>query len=118
MESNLNLPNYYKLYILTLRNIQKLILLSIHIFISVLNYTSNLSKAISINKLKFFINDTGTSKLIENAKKLEKSPKHLLVVIYENEINLNEVADILIWSLFSGIPCITLCDKNGKLIML
>ena len=111
---NFNLSNYHKFYIFTLRNIQKLILFSVYIFITVLYYASALSKSISLHKLNFLLQYTGTAKIIENSKKLEKSPKHLLIIIQEDEINLYKVIDVLIWSLFSGIPCVTLCDKNGK----
>lgn len=108
------ISSYNKYYILLITNIQKLLLYSIHVFFSIGHFLSILLKKISSPKLGYFLQTIQATNVIEDAQKLNKIPNHLLVVVQEDEVNLHGIADILLWSLFAGIPCITLCDKNGK----
>jgi len=55
-------------------------------------------------------------KLNEDGKRLSKLPKHLALVVAEDEINCRNVANIVLWSFLLGVKNITVCDKHGEYI--
>ena len=55
------------------------------------------------------------TKIEADAKTLRKLPLHVGLLVVENEFSLQDLANIIIWSVTMGISYISLYDMNGKL---
>lgn len=52
--------------------------------------------------------------LIENVKKLiHKLPKHILVILGDEELGFECMANLVCWSIFAGVNCISFYDYKG-----
>ncbi|CAG0887714.1 unnamed protein product [Darwinula stevensoni] len=46
-------------------------------------------------------------------KKLKRFPQHIGVVLAENKLFLSELANLVVWSLLSGVPYLSIYDPKG-----
>ena len=110
----IRVPHVHEVYGAVFRSIQRLVYYCIHFTLSCMHYTLMLLQSIASFQHSLPYRKLKATQVIEEAKKLTKSPKHMVVIINEDEINLLGVVDILVWSVLSGIPYITVCDSKGK----
>ena len=98
--------------------LKRCVLYTIHIALACLHHVMLMWKKISTHKLQFIKSSSNAKRIIDNAKQLHKSPKHLVVIINEDNINICEVVDLLSWAVLSGITCLTISDKKGRYSLL
>jgi len=109
-------PYYYKVYGTILQNVERIILCSIQVVLSCFSHSFA-----ALQRVTMYFHELSLPKcrvtacqIMQNMKDLKKSPKHMIVIINEDDVVLQDVANLLIWGMFSGIPLITICDQKGN----
>lgn len=55
--------------------------------------------------------------LIGNVKKLvNKLPMHILVILGDEKFDFESMANLVCWSIFAGVNCISFYDYKGKCV--
>ena len=110
-------PYHYKVYGAVLQNVERLILCSIQVVLSSFYHAFVVLQRLTIYLNEFPIRRITACQIMENVKDLKKSPKHIVVVVNEEDIFLQDIANLLVWIMFSGISHVTICDRKGKLFL-
>lgn len=92
--------------------VESALLVLIHLLLS---FKFTLERIFKCVKNCFSFGSVNAHRLRSDAKALHKLPVHLGIVVVEDEISFRDIGKIVVWSVISGIPWITIFDKNGKL---
>ncbi|XP_076824238.1 dehydrodolichyl diphosphate synthase complex subunit nus1-like [Clavelina lepadiformis] len=87
----------------------------VHVSVSAMHHVASLIHFLSTLHLSFPEKTISAAKVMQDAKKLAKTPKHLTLLINEDKVDFADITNIIYWSFFMGIPCITIADKKGIL---
>ena len=52
--------------------------------------------------------------ITNDAKRLEKVPQHLALLVQEEQISCDDLARLAVWSFASGIKTLSLYDSHGR----
>lgn len=69
---------------------------------------------IGLRKLQFV--NFGACQISDDAKSLGKIPNHL-AIITEEDASLQDLANIVLWTVLLGVSCITIHCRNGKVTL-
>ena len=98
------------------QNVEKLFLCSIHVVLSCIHHSFALLQTVFLYFNKLPKHRVTACQIMDNAKRLKKHPKHIVLVINEDDISMPDVVNLIVWSVFSGISHVTLCDSKGFLL--
>lgn len=103
---------------MTATHFYKVLLVLLHILYSGLEFLYDICIYVKIN----FIENNRNSKLedayIAKIQQFEKIPKHLTVILGTEKPSLQDLANLVLWSLNAGIPFISFYDHEGKYLLI
>lgn len=96
--------------------IRQFLFILVHLAVTILVAVQNVYRRYSVKKsnLPKEVTKRDILTLLENVSKMKNKLKHLVVLADSNVHTMNDLAQLVIWSLVIGVPYISFHDITGK----